>query len=521
MDRKNFKKAFTYVELIVAISIISLLMLVAIQIFKISIKVQNESSKQFEIQADVTYSGNTFSETVRDATAIFLLNQNKFNRSLATESNISSSIDKLRMTKGWNYIALNSEKTKIYNFIWDKDSNTHIPFLLTLPEKGDAGNIVEYAVSFSHKQADIQKKIDQFKNKAFLTAADQDELKKLNIELENSRSSIDFSIKGKVTNNNYSLSSKNDEKNVYTVNSTVYAQNTRQVIDISDGQEVTAIAYRTTDLATQATRYQKPAIALVLDFSGSMAAGLDGYKITDPNKLGESRIEYLKKEYKTIIDKLTSQGDFDLYVVPFSSQAFHDHHLISPSDKQSVMGKLPFKIERNATDSQAYKDATSYLTNFKVYGWTNYGDAVRMGIEYLRNSNAPSTYLLVLSDGAPTALNYKGSYWETETQGDGYYHTSKGGLTEDDCTEFIDHVLRDHKSNYSNYSPNLAYLVGFSSKSSDNARLEQIESYFQSRMKMPDEKVKVVKAKDQYQLSDAFDGFVADINADLWYFDGP
>lgn len=520
------KKGFTYVELLIAIAIMAMIMYLAVDLFNMSIITHKESSKQFEIQSDITYSGNTFSETIRDATAIFLLNNSKFDRSRATESNIQSAsgIQSIGMSAGWNYIALNSEKTKIYNFVWDDTSNRHIPFELTLPEKNHNGNIVEYAVSFSHRQDEIQARIDRYKHKASLTPAEQQELKELRQQLENSRSSIDFSIEGRVTNNRFGIGSRAGQQNLneYKVNSTVYAQNTRQIMDISNGEEVTAIAYRTTDLVTQSTRYQKPAIALVLDFSGSMLDDLNGRSVNG-SQAHRRRIELLKVEYRTIIDKLTAQGDFNLYVIPFSSQGFHSTLFVNTdtAEQERVKNMLPMEIKKANTTDQEYLDAVNYLSNFKVYGWTNYGDAVRVGIEYLKNSGAQSTYLLVLSDGQPTAVTVKNGNLHYADSGHGYRATNDRRLDEDGATNYINGILDYQKRNSSNYTPNLVYLVGFSNVRRDHARLEQIKDFFERTMGMNPDTVKVVKAADQYQLSNAFDGFVADINADLWYFDGP
>ncbi len=524
------KKAFTYVELIIAMAIMGILMYLILDLFNISLITQKESSKQFEIQADVTYAGNTFTEVVRDATALFLLSENKFNPANATEANIHGNISQLNMTKGWNYIALNDTKDKIYNFVWDEAKKTHIPFLLTLPDKGHEGNKVEYDIDFVYKKTQIENKINQLQAVPTLSSSQIAELKALEKELEASRTSLDFSIEGKVINNNYGIGSNDQKLNEYKIDSTVLAQNTRQVIDITNNRKPTAIAYRTTDFITQDKVYQKPAIALVLDFSGSMQYNLNG---NWPSSGQQNRESLLRKEFANVLKNLMKNGDFDLFIIPFSSFAFHDDHHVTTTSFDDLKRMQPFEIKRNEPTNINYVNATQYLSNFTAGGGTNYGDGVRHGLKYLRSGQTEqvdpnrtyktyqNTYLFVLSDGEPTVISYKDGNKHLGDNPDSYKSTWADLLTYNQCTAFVGEIIGDSVTNYPSFKPNLTYLVGFSNVPADNARLDTIEGYFESKMKMEKETVKVIKATTQEELKKAFDGFVSDINQDLWYFDGP
>lgn len=534
------KRGFTYLEIIISLAIMSIIVLLLLNVSRSALTSGREVSKRFEIQSDVTYTSNTFNETIRDATAIFFVNEDKFASNLATDAVINdpTNISSLKMTSGWNYIALNKEKDKIYNFIWDPDTSKHIPILLTLSNKdqitksGVTLPTVKYDIKFDSQQIQLQKELDKYKSFSNLTDVQKQEMAELETKLRNSRSSVIYSIEGKVENSGLGVGD-NDKFGSYKVDSIVYAQNTRQVNDISQGREITAIAYRNTNVLTAEKVTEVPAVVMVLDYSGSMRGHLDG----------KVKIDTLLSEYQKVLKSLMALGDFDLYVVPFGTSAFSNDalqtfdHKPFTSRKDFLDNKMPIKVKRNnqfddTIDIMDENDArySNYL-GYKFlnrycspHGWTNYADGVRVGLDYVKKSPRSKTYLFVLSDGAPNYINVDKN-WNEYIGDNPYYYKQVGGT---EATQFIGRIIQN-----STRKPDLVYVVGFAKPgSSENQHLENITKHFVDRLQVGitsvDEqenikknKVKKIEAGSPVALNEAFKSFVDDIGKDLWYFDGP
>lgn len=293
--RYNKYKAFTLVEILVAVAIMSILLASLIYILGGSLRTHRNTNDVYKIQTNVVYASNSLNEAVRESTAIFVLAENKYDPKNITDDRVRNDIRNLGLTEQWNYIGPNADGTKIYNFVWDPLNNVHNAFELTINNNVKTNNTpgstptaegryvnptIKYEFTVSDQKTNLQKQLDYYKTKSSLTDAEKKEVKLLTERISDQRSVLSYSINGYrevlVVNADGSTSIERDGLSEHITDSSVEAVNTKQIIDISDGKKVTAIAYRTTPIK-DIEQNKKPAVALVLDFSSSMTDDLDAY----------------------------------------------------------------------------------------------------------------------------------------------------------------------------------------------------------------------------------------------------
>lgn len=496
---KYHRKAFTLVEILVSISILSILIVGFTSLMGSSIDIFGANKRSYEIQTDVLYASNSVNEVVRDSTAMFILNSTKYDPANITEENINQNPSNLKLTKGWNYIGANSDKTKLYNFIWDENSQKHIPFELTVGDKDSSGRRVEYSIDLSPVTDKIYKEIEKYKGKGTLTDQEKKKLKELIKRSEDEVNVLSYSVLGKVVS---STNEKINEKrhSEYESESIVQAVNTKQIFDLRNGKQSTAIAYRTTPIKSKKGNKNtaKPVVAIVLDFSGSMQWNMDG------KWLSPSRIGILKAEFEKLINQFETIGGVDLYVVPFSAAAFDTqigHNGFNPLELlKNKQNTSPLNISSKAPSDSAW--LKNRMTEMKASGGTYYADGLRVALQYLKKHPNSRTYLLVLSDGQPNMYRDKNG----TVRYDNYNHVP--------AMEEIKLFAKNSPQNL-----RLVHLIGFSNVPADNSRLETIKTYFTPNPGV--ENVKVTKAGSAVALGFAFEEFKNDLEKDLWYFDGP
>lgn len=347
---KKEKKGFTLVEIIVAMAILALVVVTLLPLMKNSVDLFNKSSDKFGIQSNISYASSSLNEAVRESTGIFVLAKNKYDPDKVEESQIPSGITSFGLTQSWNYIGPNKEGTKIYNFVWDEKTSKHIPFELTLdPRVGNSPVVsdIRYALEISDEKANIQEKISEYRKMgSTLTTEQKKDMERLKRQLEDQRSFVRYSIVAKYKEQSVGASAPVEKE--YKIDSIVEAINTKQVIDITNGEKPTAIAYRTTALPSMTNSRVKPMVAMALDFSGSMKSGLEGnsrifYRMTtdssgnnvpyvrdlysvvasrffDPeNNIGQ-RFFYIKQKFNDKDGYIDSNGKFQYYVIRYILQ---------------------------------------------------------------------------------------------------------------------------------------------------------------------------------------------------------
>lgn len=512
------KRGFTLMEIIIAVAIFGIISVGITNFSQQSQSMFKNSSTRYEIQTDVIYTSNSFNEAVRESTANFLLNKSKYDPANVVEkADGSLDVAPLNLSEEWNYIGLNHDSSRIYKFIWDKATSTHIPIELTLSEKGNSKHKIEYAMTLNHGQKEILEKIQALKLKSPMTSEDKNQLKILENAAKDNRSVLQYTISGKIVDDKGNLLD-GKPANEYSTSSMVEAVNTKQVIDRSEGKTVTAIAYRNTPLNTNSSEKVRPAIVLVLDFSGSMNYGMDGNK--NPRDV-DRRVTLLKRKYTELLNGFAKMGDVELYVVPFSNYSFSSENYTG-----NLAANQPFNIKAtSAGDDSELKRAQSALNGLRALSGTNYGDGLRVGLNYLENASSSRTYMLVLSDGQPSFYNgyFYGNNFHRYNTSDfisGYFngYNAKQNMNNDFARglEFVKQI-----ANRNIHQPRLIHLIGFSSVPEDNKQLNTIKKYLEVGMKMPSESVVTYSAESEQGLGDAFSAFANEIEHDLWYFDGP
>jgi uncharacterized protein YegL len=136
-------------------------------------------------------------------------------------------------------------------------------------------------------------------------------------------------------------------------------------------------------------------IVLVIDTSGSMASSLDSKN---------TRISALKTAAKNFVDKFAGNDkvylgivDYDTYSKVITKTSYSDGFISASTNNISTIKNL---ID-NKLDAE---------------GGTNIGDGIRTALNILNRNNNRKKYIIVMSDGEPTALTYTGKA--------GYYMTS-------------------------------------------------------------------------------------------------
>lgn len=127
-------------------------------------------------------------------------------------------------------------------------------------------------------------------------------------------------------------------------------------------------------------------IVLVIDTSGSMRANLGN---------GTSKITALKNAAKAFINKFRYEDNIRIAIVDYGMRAYAYQ---SRYDNSYLMS------------TKVYSNELNYIIDYRLIadGGTNIGDGIRGAQNILRNS-PNKKYVIVMSDGMPTAFNYIGA----------------------------------------------------------------------------------------------------------------
>lgn len=109
---KTKHKGFTLTEVIVAIIIMGMLWLVIASVFRTALQGRELIDKEAAIQADVRTTMLSVDRAIQDATAVFILDDQKYDG------------NGIKFTKGWNYIGMSDDKKQVLQFFWDKTNQT-------------------------------------------------------------------------------------------------------------------------------------------------------------------------------------------------------------------------------------------------------------------------------------------------------------------------------------------------------------------------------------------------------------
>lgn len=226
------RSGFTLVELLIALSLISIIIGIGTNMTIFSIKGHAITLDEFNIQSNIRAVTQKINRIVRDASATFLLHRN----------------DDENLTPEWNYIMLNEGKTKLLEYVWDSEDNVH-------KRKEIFGGI-----NTTNLELEFIKE----------TPSDQDKLLKF---------ILDVSYGGRKR----------------TIETELDVKNALQVIDRSQLDKANTLAYRYDSRVDNASNAQA-VVSMVLDQSGSMQYTLANGtpSRTNPSRLDRMKTEAVR-----------------------------------------------------------------------------------------------------------------------------------------------------------------------------------------------------------------------------------
>lgn len=353
----NNRKGLTLIELILVIAIGSIAIAVVYNILFVGLRGHSKTLKSFEDQSEIRYAIETTNNSIRFATVGFIVTKDDFCPQIQNG-------EVKGLVKPWNYIGLSPDKKSIvhYKYVSGGDKGSYKMEVLANGSEG-----VKYDLKFSKSKETQEDKI------------------------------IRYILK---FNNN----GKSDG-----ISTEVEALNALHVIDWGDANNPgIALAYRTDD-TPEIHRKTIPAIAMVLDTSGSMNWGMDGKdtKINDDNPVRlKLLINTLNDDQQGLFTILKDSGAY-ISLVPFSTTAN-----IPNSNYSNLRGIDVSKFYNANKDKNTLKKMVESLN---AEGATNTGDGLRRGYYQLKKFNSNKgdyklshsqevkNYMIVLVDGVTTA----------------------------------------------------------------------------------------------------------------------
>lgn len=102
---------FTIIELILAIALASVVIVTGTNLMVFGMKNSQLTYDEFDVQSNVRLMSQKINTTIRDSAATFVLHRDNANA----------------LTDEWNYIMLNSSKTKLMEYKWNPTTKVHDP----------------------------------------------------------------------------------------------------------------------------------------------------------------------------------------------------------------------------------------------------------------------------------------------------------------------------------------------------------------------------------------------------------
>ena len=408
--RINANSGFTLIELIVAISLLSVVLLIVSSLILSSNKMMAISEKEYDFQSAVRAASQSTSTSIRYSTAVFTVPQSRFSPD--------------NLDEDWDYIGIvdTGDGEEIIKYVYNSDTSVHDATVL-VPAQPD----VAYQFVFTK-----------------VNPSDEDSL-------------LQFAIK---TIPAGSTDEYGRAKATLTVTSEVSALNSLQVIDLSTPSDPAgAIAFKPDDR----TRTVVGHVAMVLDISNSMAEDLAGhdYYVHESDK----RITILKNKATALINSFAQESNIDVALIPFATSAntsaYHSHEFMNAkTETDDLIGEIADLDVNGGTN-------TGDGLRRAYYALSNHNAAARTA------GYTPSNYLIVLVDGETTYYSTRpssssfmiddGNITSSQVKGDGGSYDSTGGAY---VTE-IGHKFKDT-------SFAKVYVIGFSAESADLVHISQL-----------------------------------------------
>lgn len=285
MRRKHLNnKGFTFIEVMVVITIISIVSAMIYSLLFYGINLFNMTTVDYKLQSEVKLAMGKTNKLVQNSRALFAVTDIEY------------------MDAEWNYIGLNDDKTMIINYKWDPTTQTHVEEVIAGPYPETTFNIV------------------------FDTP---DNFAKTNSLLMY-----------------FETITSNGEIQRYNIDAGFEALNSLQVVNYGTASHpATALAYREEDYTYENYKLVVN-ITMVLDTSGSMGWGLvnPNGSITTSNP---SRISVLKTQAKMLVELFAGNTNRDvtmnMNLVTFESLAKTPtvfYNVKNSTDKTNLLNKI-------------------------------------------------------------------------------------------------------------------------------------------------------------------------------------
>jgi prepilin-type N-terminal cleavage/methylation domain-containing protein len=369
------KKAFTLLEMIIAMMITGILLTLTANVLAIFRKAAGQGVTIYAIQTDIRRSITSVSDKLRNSAQIYILPEKFFNanRTLPTD---------------FSFIGVEEVNGKkvLVNYVLNAEGTGH-----------DRKVIAE-----SNADAEYRLELEKSEN--------GEEIVGLKIIIENSNGTTQ------------------------EVSTSVKALNSMHVSDWSGGTEGICIAYsQDAEAGMKVTEGVSTGggaiVSFVLDCSGSMSTPMN---VNDVG--GYSRMYYLRVAGKKFVEKLSTYDGVYLGVQGFdvaAPLAYHKELLnLADTDSQTFYSDL-FDANAYASGNQKYPDI------LPIGSSTNIGDGLRMGYHNMIKESASlgveslNKYIALVTDGEPNIGTVQGgsSYFgDLRVGATGVTTTYNGGL---------------------------------------------------------------------------------------------
>lgn len=254
VDKMKARKGISLVELLIAVALVSIVIAAGTNFILFGVKGHAITIDEFNIQSNTRLVSSKINSIIRDASGVFILHRD----------------DDENLTEEWNYIMLNDDKTKLLEYVWDGESDSH-----TIKELVTGLNQVNFDLEF-------------IKN----NPSDEDKL-------------LEFYLK---------VMHGGKER---VVNTEIEAKNALQVVDRSYLNKGNTLSYRYDSRLGDASNAQA-VVAMVLDRSGSMADTMSG---GSTNNHSLRRLTLMKAEAVRLVEELAKKTNINISIVPFNSTA--------------------------------------------------------------------------------------------------------------------------------------------------------------------------------------------------------
>lgn len=389
ITRKNIKRGFTMMELIIAISLGLMVLALGTQLIFSSSKGSVFATKEKELQDANRIFLEYTNNSIKYSTAVFTVPTKTFNAT-----------DNSKLSKDWNYIGIKKDVT--------------IPARLTSSGKEHQAQTALVDLKYVGSGA-VAPSVSPGENQTLITAIKSGGEKLYYVQTiiafseEVNGTEFVYDVVFSKTDSNKFLSSKEGKGLDYklnvkamngtgtaktevdygTIESKITSLNSLQVVDKGTPENpAVAIAYRT-DHAEENKEGVYGVVSMVVDTSGSMEWNIAGNKTNDVNL---QRIGILKQRAKELLDQFAETKNTDLMIVPFAS-TIKEHG-----------GEMP-KFHSATTDKSVLEKE---IDGLKAKGGTNTGDGLRYAFYKMGEHNQTITedyrdYLIILVDGASTS----------------------------------------------------------------------------------------------------------------------